>query len=170
MKPAFSNSLKTDSFFDIWTRRRPEIASLLMLLDHFQGGSLKHYPCQFNDVLRLPAAAFWAQSVRSDAIFDKRVPKVLYCPHFRPFRAGRAQPPDRPRRPPLGPPTPQISKKDPKMVPGISGSAERLSTLPQAFFFSQKNGPHIFGSPERLTMLPQALFFPEKWPPYFWKP
>ena len=106
MKPAFSNSLKTDRFFDIWTRRRPEIASLLMLLDHFWGRSLKHYPCQFNDVLRLPAAAFWAQSVRSDAIFDKRVPKVLYCPHIRPFRAGRAQPPDRPRRPPLGPPTP----------------------------------------------------------------
>ena len=38
-------------------------------------------------------------------MFDKRVSKVLYCLHFRPFRAGRAQPPGRPGRPHLGPPT-----------------------------------------------------------------
>ena len=106
MKQAFPLSRQTCRFFDIWTRRCPEIASLPMLLEHFQGGSLKHYPCQFNDALRLHAAAFWAQSVRSDAIFDKRVSKVLYCLHFRPFRASRAQPPGRPGWPLLGPPNP----------------------------------------------------------------
>ena len=30
--------------------------------------------------------------------------------------------------------------------------------------------PGISGSPSRLTTLPQAFFFSEKWPPYFWKP
>ena len=37
-------------------------------------------------------------------------------------------------------------------------------TLPQALFFFQKNGPHISGSPERLTTLPQALFFQKNGP------
>ena len=78
------------------------------------------------------------------------------------------------------------------LVP-IFGSPELVGTLPQALFFSQKNGPiflealslwvccrrrfffqkngpHIFTSPELLGTLPQALFFPEKCPPYFWKP
>ena len=45
-----------------------------------------------------------------------------------------------------------------------------VGTLPQALFFSQKNGPHISGSPELVGTLPQALFFPGKRPPYFWKP
>ena len=52
----------------------------------------------------------------------------------------------------------------------IFGSPELLGTLPQALFFSEKNGPHIFTSPELLGTLPQALFFSEKWPPYFYKP
>merc|ERR1712185_293254 len=69
---------------------------------------------------------------------------------------------------------PQPQKWDPRMVPGIFGSPERLTTLPQALFFFQKNGPpyfwkphNIFGSPERLTTLPQALFFFRKMAPRF---
>ena len=52
-----------------------------------------------------------------------------------------------------------------------------MGTLPQALFFSQKNGPHISGSPELVGTLPQALFFFRKMapifleaPPYCWKP
>ena len=85
---------------------------------------------------------------------------------------------------------PNPKKWDPKMAPGISGSPERLTTLPQALFFFrkmapiflealslwvrcrrrfffQKNGPHIFTSPELLGTLPQALFFFRKIAPIF---
>ena len=47
-----------------------------------------------------------------------------------------------------------------------------LTMLPQALFVFQKNGPQFFGA-ERLTTLPQAFFdfsFSEKLPPYVWKP
>ena len=94
-----------------------------------------------------------------------------------------------PRGPGLGPPI--WAQLGPTHGgPHISGSPERLTTLPQALFFSrkmapiflealsfrarcrrrlffQKNGPHIFGSPELLGTLPQALFFQKNGPPYF---
>ena len=72
-----------------------------------------------------------------------------------------------PRGPGLGPPI--WAQLGPTHGgPHISGSPERLTTLPQALFFFQKNGPHIFTSPELLGTLPQALFFFQKnGPPYF---
>ena len=66
-----------------------------------------------------------------------------------------------PRGPGLGPPI--WAQLGPTHGgPHISGSPERLTTLPQALFFFQKNGPHIFTSPELLGTLPQALFFFQK--------
>ena len=45
---------------------------------------------------------------------------------------------------------------------GFFGSPERLTTLPQAPVFFQKNDPHIYGSPELVGTLPQAPFFFQK--------
>ena len=65
-----------------------------------------------------------------------------------------------------------FQKNDPKFLEALNGWLR----CRRRFFF-QKNCPHISGSPERLTTLPQALFLFRKIapicleaPPYFWKP
>ena len=98
VKQAFSFSRQTCRFFDIWTRRGPEIASLPTLLEHFQRRSLKHYPWRFKDVLGQRTAAIhrpersWsAPGAPSDGHTEAGALQARHPTYIaRPARPGRA--------------------------------------------------------------------------------